>query len=284
MTPETLDAAWRAAWSDFLSNRVLLAERRATPLVREHLPAALDAAQSSDDAMLADRLVTLADLAHIAGACRNDAALLRQSIAAYDAHLRLSPSNTSAMRMRAETLLRSRDLSGAFQAFRALYDASLAASSEVAPFQLLHDAEVAEDAVRLGADPTALATAAAWRDLAAQLGTGDEEAATRRVAVSSLSASQRALLGSHGWPLPSPPPASEAPPERALRQSIDWGGAVAEYSAKRLVVLDDLLSPAALHALQAYTRHGAHFRTLRRGLFGRLRPPVLIRDGDLVLG
>ena len=76
----------------------------------------------------------------------------------------------------------------------------------------------------------------------------------------------------------------EAPPERALRQSIDWGVAVAEYSAKRGVVLDDLLSPAALHALQAYTRHGAHFRTLRRGLFGRLRPPVLIRDGDLVLG
>jgi hypothetical protein len=328
-----LNAAWSAAWADFLSNRVALAERRAAPFVRAALPAAL-AAASSEDATddnegLADELVTLADLAHMAGAAHGDVATLEQALAAYDAHLRLCPSNRAAMRMRAETLLRCRQTARAFAAFRSLYEASLAEEpSEVAAFQLVHDAECVEDAVRLGVDAKALATAAAWRELAAQLrradlgssssggggsggggagagaaggaggggaagadvdggdadgGTGDggadaavsSAAWTHRHAVASLSSAQRALLGSHGAPLPLPPAALvdgaaelSASSMQALRHDIDWAWAVKEYSEQRAVVIDELLDPTALSSLQAYARHGAHFRTLRKGYLG----------------
>ena len=166
---------YKAAWADFLSNKILLAERRAAPFLHL-LPACLEAADASDgdeDESLTDQLVTLADLCYIAGAARADASLLERAISAYDAHLRRAPSNLNAMRMRGETLLRCRRYAEAFDAFTQLYRCSLSAdgasSSEVAPFQLVHDAEAIEDAVRRGADSTALSTATNWRNLAEQL-------------------------------------------------------------------------------------------------------------------
>lgn len=297
-----IDAAWASAWRDFLSNKINLAERRATPIVTAHLQAALDAASSvardHSDAALDDRLITLADLAHIAGAARNDTAILEQAIRAYDAFLHRQPCSVNAMRMRAETLLRCRKTAEAFAAFDELFREALAeGTSEVAAFQLLHDAECTEDAVRLGANASHLAAAAAWRTLAEQLqkegqenakssadGAGEEHsttAKTRRHAVASLSLAQRALLGAHGRaPLPLPPAAAAAaaltddgdcasPTKlRALRSDIDWVRVVHEYNSMRAVVIDDLLAPPALAALQAYTRHGAHFRTLRNGYLG----------------
>ena len=278
----TLDAAWQAAWSDFLSNRIEIAERRAAPLVSQFLEPAIRAAaasSSSDDEELADRLVTLADLAHIAGAARGDTQLLTQAIGAYDAHLERRPDNHSAMRMRAETLLRCRRTADGFAAFRALFHATLAPSAEIAPFQLMHDAECIEDAVRLGADAASLSTAAAWRQLALELQqqAGDDGAKTRRHKVASLSDAQRALLGSHGTaPLPLPPSVDLQPPsgqeqqqqQRALRSDIDWPSMVHEYNRSRCIVIDNILDPAALSILQAYSRHGANFRTLRKGYLG----------------
>ena len=278
-----VDAAWRDAWDAFLSNRIEIAYHRAAPLVQQLLPAALDAAARADGGSeLDDALVTLADMAHVAGAAAGDAQMLEQAIAAYDAHLRRCPRNRDAMRMRAETLLRCRRTARAFEAFGELHEATLADgaavrdAAEIAAFQLVHDAECAEDAVRLGADAAALATAAAWRELSAQLlqrGGGDDDAPTRRHAVASLSAEQRILLGTHGAPLPLPPAAlsasaSSLPAAHALRRDIDWAAASREYEERRAVVVDDLLEPMALAELQAYTRHGAHFRTLRRGYLG----------------
>ena len=281
-----LDAAWQAAWSDFLANKIALAERRATPLVAQHLQPALDAAAASaheEDANLDDRLVTLADLAHIAGAARGEVGMIEQAIAAYDAHLRRCPGNRDAMRMRAESLLRCRRTASAFESFHDLYRATLADSrlaqegAEVAVFQLLHDAECLEDAVRLGVDAAALTTAANWRELASQLtsapdggeGSATASASIRRHAVRGLSSSQRALLGTHGAPLPLPPiDAGAMPPLTALRSDIDWAWASGEYASARTVVVDELLDPLALATLQRYTRHGAHFRTLRAGYLG----------------
>ena len=54
----------------------------------------------------------------------------------------------------------------------------------------------------------------------------------------------------------------------ALRADIDWRGLQLEYREKRVVVIDNLLSAAALAELQAWARHGANFRTLRRGFVG----------------
>ena len=92
-----LSTAAAAAWRDFLSNKPSLAAQRASGWLHA-LPAAL---QSADDA---DTLVALADLAHMAGAARDDAAILAQALAAYDAHLALEPDNLGALRMRAEVV------------------------------------------------------------------------------------------------------------------------------------------------------------------------------------
>ena len=311
-----LDAAWTAAWSDFLSNRIAHAERRAAPFLLQ-LPATLAlAGKSSRDAnneRLADHLVTLADLAHISGAARGDASMLSMAVDAYDAHLHRCPSNREALRMRAETQLRCQRYAAAFASFRQLYERSLSAvpsvgellsshaAGEIAPFQLLHDAECVEHAVELGADPAVLAMAAAWRELAEQLSAtgGPQEATaagmggvtvdvkTRRWAAHALTAPQRALLGTHGAPLPLPPghsscdvgsafatacgacAASEAASVvTALRADISWAAAMRTYATQRAVVIDDLLSASALAELQAYSRHGAHFRTLRNGYLG----------------
>ena len=292
LDPSALEAAWASAWTDFLSNRIAHAERRAAPFILA-LPSALTAADAAGAEHtegstpvgtalnLADYLVTLADLAHIAGAARGDINLLHQSIQAYDAHLSLNPGNKEAMRMRAETLLRSHQYPEAFAGFLTLYELSLgSAPNELAPFQLVHDAECIEDAVEQGADPATLAIAAAWRELKDRLVDGgdsasDEEANIGRHcrfhSVQALAPPQRALLGSFGAPLPLPPTASDGRRNgvtRALREGIDWAAAMADYEAKRAVVVDDLLSAGALAELQSYTRHGAHFRTLRRGYLG----------------
>ena len=284
-----LTSAWQQAWADFLSNRIVLAERRAAPFLHS-LPEKVAAAAApvaaaaapgaaDDDERLADELVMLGDLAHLAGAVRDDAPLLRSALAAYDAHLARIPLNLAAMRMRAETLLRVREYVAAFAAFGALYEANLRAAkedeiaadaaAEVAPFQLRHDAECIEDAVRLGADAASLGRAASWRTLAEDLQREAAGEATHRWAVSGLSEARRALLGAHGLPLPTPPSASASlPPTRALRADLDWAWASSEYATQRHVVIDDLLEPLALATLQAYTRHGAHFRTLRKGYLG----------------
>lgn len=258
--------------------------------------AASDKAPGLETDSLADLLVTLADLAHIAGAARGDAVLLRQAVAAYDAHLERVPENLDAMRMRAETLLRCRDNSAAFAAFRQLHRLSSSKSTaqrpeaEVAPFQLEHDAECVEDAVRHGAEAAYLTRAAAWRELATQLRRGhggsdgstdcdvllDQDSGTRYTQVRSLSPSQVALLGTHGGPLPLPPPNSSVDGAAVaewlavgvLRADIDWVAMVRAYHTQPAAVIDDLLSPPALAAMQAFARHGAHFRTLRRGYLG----------------
>lgn len=282
-----LDAAWSAAWSDFLANRVALAERRTAPFLHtmpERLAAAaaensVSAEQSAQSVAsnMAEELVTLADMAHIAGAVRGDDAVLRLALTAYQEHLRREPSNLAAMRMLAETWLRLRQYSAAFAAFDRLYEASLAAAvsvegretAEVAPFQLIHDAECLEDAVALGADPAALTSAAGWRSVATWLQAQDADA-TRRVALRDLSEAQRILLASHGQPLPLLPiaPLAPASTRRALRADIDWREAMRTYAVRRVVVIDNILEPDALAELQAYVRHGAHFRTLRRGYLG----------------
>lgn len=285
-----LEAAWTATWADFLSNRIGLAERRAAPFLHS-LPALLDNAAAAaaptddvgEDSQVADTLVTLADMAHIAGAVRGDSALLKQALAAYEEHLRRVPGNAAALRMRAETLLRLGDYAAAFAAFDTLHEAAVADPDaeqhlEVAPFQLIHDAECVEDAVRLGADASELAAAAGWRSLAETLTQAAGGDATVRTPLVQLDAAQRSLLGWHGRrPLPVPPtiaacgehasPSVEAC-ARALRSSIDWAHVSREYEERRAVVIDDLLDPAALQTLQAYSRHGANFRTLRKGYLG----------------
>jgi hypothetical protein len=92
MSAEALELAWRAAWQDFLSNKVDLARKRAEPWL-QLLP---DALASADDS---DLLVTLGDLAHISGAAGADETMLRDALRAYDAHLALEPTNSSALRM-----------------------------------------------------------------------------------------------------------------------------------------------------------------------------------------
>ena len=74
MQNSALSTAAAAAWRDFLSNKPSLAAQRAVGWLHA-LPAAL---QSADDA---DALVALADLAHMAGAARDDAAILAQALA-----------------------------------------------------------------------------------------------------------------------------------------------------------------------------------------------------------
>jgi hypothetical protein len=210
-TGVALTNAWSAAWADFLVNKVAIAERRGAPWLAEWPPGA---------AADADALLMLADLAHISGAVREDAALLRQALVAYDAHLALVPTSQAGLRMRAETLLRLGEYRRAFAAFDVLHhttleDAEARAAEEVAPFRLVHDAECIEAAVRLGADSQALATAAAWRALATELteappsvpgqDPGQGADALGRTRVHLLSPTQRALLGPRfGRPLPVP--------------------------------------------------------------------------------
>ncbi|KAL1511297.1 hypothetical protein AB1Y20_006102 [Prymnesium parvum] len=252
---EALHAAWQASWSDFLHNRVALAERRVSGWLHM-LPAALR------DRSDADLLVTLADMAHIAGAAASDSVCLRAAVEAYDAHLALAPQNVAALRMKAETLLRLREYAAALDCFGEVYARSLADAPPPAapPFQLEHDAECVEEAVRLGADPSHLFAAAAWRRLAAQM--GGERCEARPI--------DRSAAPHWGQPLPTPPQHAAAAAWRGapLRGSIDWAAAQAAYAASRLVVIDDLLDEAALRAAQAYARHGAHFRTARRGYLG----------------
>jgi hypothetical protein len=60
-----INAAWSAAWSDFLSNRVALAKRRAAPFLHA-LPTAIERGASSEPSTsVTESLVTLANLAHI---------------------------------------------------------------------------------------------------------------------------------------------------------------------------------------------------------------------------
>jgi tetratricopeptide (TPR) repeat protein len=143
-----LDAAYSFVWNDYLHNRVVLAERRAAPFL-EFLPKIVRSKEQSD--AQANRLINLADLAHIAGAVRDDPEVLRQALTAYDAHLKLLPNNLAARRMRAETLLRLGDYQAAFAAFDEMYRVSLkqpiADDVEVAPFQLIMDAECIDDSV-----------------------------------------------------------------------------------------------------------------------------------------
>ena len=144
---DVLEQAAASAWGDFLCNRVDQAERRAAGWLHL-LPGAIAAA---DDAEL---LVTLADLAHIAGAARADEPTLRQALAAYGGHLSLKPENLGALRMKAETLLRLGETAEAFKTFDIQYQRSIEllggraaqSAAEVAPFRLLHDAECVEAA------------------------------------------------------------------------------------------------------------------------------------------
>lgn len=292
MDDATLDLAWAAAWKDFLANKVQHAERRAAPFLIS-LPTVLKEAEqgsSSHEAALADRLVTLADLAHIAGAARGCRATLEMAIAAYDAHLARAPLNSGARRMRAETLMRCQQYAAAFEGFNGVYQRSLCdddgaprTTDEVAPFQLIHDAECVEHAVRQGADASHLRTAEGWRELAEALirsastdpnaDHADDAAKLRRHKVASMTAAQCTLLGSHGQPLPLPPSSVGTGAEvghvtTALNPDIDWAAASRAYISERVVVIDDLLEPQALAAIQAYARHGAHFRTLRNGYLG----------------
>jgi hypothetical protein len=79
-------------------------------------------------------------------------------------------------------------------------------------------------------------------------------------------------LGAVWLTQPLPMPTIALPTvSHGLRRDIDWVSAQATYARERLVVIDDLLAPDALHVLQAYARHGAHFRTMRRGFLGK--PP-----------
>ena len=268
-----LNAAWSAAWSDFLCNRVTVAERRAAGwlhLLEPTIEAGTDA----------ERLVTLADMAHMAGAALADDTMLRRAADAYDAHLKLEPANVAAIRMKAETLLRLREYEAAFSCFHHVHTLSCQdASVEVAPFRLLHDAECIEDAVRLGADPAHLRTSEAWRELASHLQaaapTGTEPKLSR-TAVSALGPIERALLGpDYGKPLPCPPTSADGAVDAAegesspqLRSSIDWEAVQAAYQRDRVVVIDDFFDAPALAALQAYAAHGAHFGSMRRGYLG----------------
>ena len=215
----------------------------------------------------------LADLAHIAGAVRDDTELLHRALGLYDAHLGLVPTSQAGLRMRAETLLRLGEYGGAFDAFDGLYrttleDAEAWENEEVAPFRLLHDAECVEAAVRQGADAGALEMSAAWRALAAELAVAaspaaqDADAAADalcRTRVRALSAAQRARLSArYGRPLPVPPSldgaAAGAAARRALRPRADWAELERRYATERCVVIDDLLSPEALAELQQYAR------------------------------
>lgn len=283
-----LAQAWSATWADFLANKITVAERRAAPWVTTLSTEGADSSASAD----ADTFIMMADLAHICGAVREDPMMLRRALAAYDAHLALAPTSQAGLRMRAETLLRLGEIREAFEAFNVLYhvtleDAEAQENEEVAPFRLIHDAECVEDAVRLGADPSALEMSAAWRALAAELEIGADgehkepertnrrnEApdALRRTPIHSLSAAQRALLGAgYGRPLPVPPSVCtnrETGVAGALRLRPDWAALERKYVSERYVVIDNLLSADALAELQQYARHGCHFRTMRAGFLG----------------
>jgi hypothetical protein len=179
---QAAEAAAACAWADFLSNRVHLAAVRASPFVDGLRRLLASAAQSS--AAAADGtelLVTLADLAYIAGACDGDnPQTLELAVAAYDQFIALAPApaSTNAMRMRAEALLRLRRYSDAFAAFSALHARRLAQGvsndDEVAPFRLVHDAEALEAAATAAAAggeaaPGALERAARWRELVSRI-------------------------------------------------------------------------------------------------------------------
>ena len=272
-TEAALTNAWSAAWADFLVNKIAIAERRAAPWLAEWPLGSANA----------EYLLMLADLAHISGAVQEDAALLRQALVAYDAHLALAPASQAGLRMRAETLLRLGEYRLAFCAFDVLHhtaldDAEAQAAEEVAPFRLVHDAECIESAVRQGANPDALETAAAWRALATELteapkAQGEAADALCRTRVHLLSPAQRALLGPRfGRPLSVPPGlamgTSSAGAASALRPRTDWTELQGRFASERCVVVDDLLSPDALLELQQYARHGCHFRTMRAGYLG----------------
>jgi hypothetical protein len=278
------DNVWTAVWDDFLSNRVAQAERRAAPYLHS-LPVKLEAASSAVRSLShtdAEQFVMLADLAHVAGAFRDDETTLRLALAAYDIHLKAVPENLAAMRMRAETLLRCRDNEVAFAAFDELHKASQAAGApedtEIAPFQLLHDADAVETAVRLGADGDSQRFVAGWRELASELTSQASGDATSRTAVSALTPQQRALLSGGATSSPAaassgvrrdlPLPPAPVRPATALRADIDWVAAQDDYTSKQLVVIDSILDPAALAYLQHYSRHGANFQTMRKGYLG----------------
>ena len=266
---EVVEAAAAAAWEDFLTNRVRLAERRASGWIAP-LRCLLAEPQVPTADMPADMealLITLADLAHIAGAARASMPVLDLALAAYSR----VPPRPAVQRMAAETLLRLRRYEEAFAAF-AQIAMNEASAVEVAPFRLLHDAECVEDAVRLGADHALLERAAAWRAVAAHLdGAADGVAAgdaLHRVRRDSLSQRLRAQLGAdYGAPLPLPP-LPRGPGPTAMLRARDWGAVARQYAAERAVVIDDLLTDEALDALQAYARHGAPFLTVRRGFLG----------------
>jgi len=293
-TLRSIDSVAQSAWQDFLSNKVELAAQRAAAWL--HVLPALIASGRRD----ADALATLGDLHHIAGAARRDPALLESALGAYDAvlALRTGVDGLNALRMRAETLLRLRRYADAFDAFDRLHELRLrdpkrGRDLEIAPFRLVHDAEAIEANGRT--DEGWPEAALAWRQLAAELvgGGGDGGSGAdqlKRTAVRDLSAAQRSLLGpAYGQPLPLPAASASPPPpaERALRErpAADWAALEAEYASSRAIVLDGVLGDEALRELQLWSRHGAHFDTMRAGYLGAFpgdgtTHPLLLKLAD----
>ena len=115
----------------------------------------------------------------------------------------------------------------------------------------------------------------------------EESAPLRRTRLRDLTTEQRLLLGgTYGEPLPLPPKppagtsslAAVAAPARfdcghwrpgtPILTPQPWSALEASYTTDRLVVIDNLLSPSALHELQSYAAHGCHFRSMRAGYLG----------------
>lgn len=313
-TLQAVESAAACAWTDFLSNRVHLAAVRASPFV-DGLRRLLAAESVATDT--AELLVTLADLAYIAGACDGDnPRTLELAVAAYDRYIRLAPGPARAnpMRMRAEALLRLRRPTDAFAAFTALHARRLAQGiaedDEVAPFRLIHDAEALEAAAAAGAEaaPRLRDRAASWRELAGRIAgdpsasawssVGDDTGQTNaadatdsttaiptglaapaprlgdwrvRVRVGSLSRADRYLLGPEfGQPIPRPIglPTHWRHGSPVLRPRSDWAVTQASYLSARCAVIDGLLTDSALHEVQQYAQHGAHFAATRNGYLG----------------
>jgi hypothetical protein len=154
-------------------------------------------------------------------------------------------------------------------------------NAEIAPFQLIHDAECVEHAIKLGADAQHARLATAWRELASVL---QNQSGEERVLIRSLTPSQKRLLGDNRRrTLPMPPSAIKySPTQRALRADIDWTDAQEQYITHRMVIIDHILDASTLRVLQGYMQHGAHFRTMRRGFLGcfpgdGLSHPLLLR-------
>ena len=271
----TLDAAWQAAWSDFLSNRIEIAERRAAPLVSQFLEPAIRAAaasSSSDDEELADRLVTLADLAHIAGAARGDTQLLTQAIGAYDAHLERRPDNHSAMRM--SDCCAAADADG-FAAF-SRSSATLAPSAEIAPSSLCTTPSASR--MRYASARTRRHSRRRPRGASARAAAAGRRRRRKdgRHKVASLTTRSAAWLTArrhlcHPWIYSRrQDKSSNSSSARFVVTSI---GRLWSTNTTGAAVLSSTISSINRAAiLQAYSRHSANFRTLRKAIWAHFLP------------